>query len=234
LLTLLCTVRGGLPQGSPISCDALNLFFWRIDQSIASAAGNKSLRYGRVADDFILSGKTQESGEFIAAKIEDELAKRNIGVNQRKKKRSGFQNPSCDRRVHGISVSKHQGTAINREQAAVARTLAASYAASCKSVAPETLEALAYKRRRLDGWMYYCRQATFSPAKQIRQQLEANDRRVLKKLTSLGLVAYRNKWWLISSKRNEPRRIAFLWKGMTLAEEANNGMLHEARQFMCN
>jgi len=201
-----------LPQGSPISCDALNLFFWRLDQSVASAAGSGGLRYSRVADDFVLSGKAGGAGEAIASRIENELGNRGIRVNEKKKANGGFQSSSEDRRVHGISVSKRRGTAINREQAAQARKLADSYLAASKSVSCETIQALGQKRLSLAGWMYYCRQADFSPAKEIRQKLEAGDRRVLRKLRSLGITVNKNKWWLMSAKANEPRRLATLWK----------------------
>src|SRR4051794_15482660 len=49
ILTRLCIVRGGIPQGSPISNDALNLYLWRVDQAMASYCGSMGLGYSRSA-----------------------------------------------------------------------------------------------------------------------------------------------------------------------------------------
>ncbi len=218
LLTLLFTYRDGIPQGSPVSGDALNLVFWRLDQLIASMAGKAGVRYSRVADDFVLSAKSSNAADGIAHRIEEELASRGIGVNEKKRKR-GFQDCSTDRRVHSISVSRPRGTSINRDQAAEARQLAACYLAACKSVSADTIESVAYKRQRLTGWMYYCRQADFSPAKMLRQQLDAGDRHVLRKLRALSINSRKNRWWVVNfkTKKNEPRRIAAIWRARQAA-----------------
>jgi hypothetical protein len=209
-----------MPQGSPVSGDALNLFFWKIDQGISSRAGTHSIKPSRIADDFVFSGKRVESGETLASYIESELAKLGININQRKKERGGFQDKSTDRRVHGICTSKRAGTSINREQSQFASELAESYLVSCKSVTADSFEAVAQKRRTLVGWMHYCRQAHYSPAKHIRRLLEAGDRKISKKLRSLSITPYKNKWWIANRKRNEPRCIAKVWKGRILARAA--------------
>jgi Reverse transcriptase (RNA-dependent DNA polymerase) len=227
LLTLLCTVRGQVPQGSPVSGDALNLFLWEIDQKISSRAGSRSIKHSRNADDFIHSGANVQSGEAIAAVVEIELGKLGIKINQRKKKKGGFQNASQDRRVHGISVSKRRGTSINCDQTKFAIQLAEGYLASCKSVSVDSFEAVAHKRRSLVGWMHYCRQAHFSPAKHIRQRLEAGDRTISRKLHSLSITANKNKWWVVTRNRNEPRRIANVWRGrISVAGGARNEAFH--------
>ena len=220
LLTLLCTVRGQIPQGSPISGDALNLFLWAIDQAISSRAGNNSIRPSRVSDDFVLSGRNFDAGDMLTRFIEDELAKIGIKINQRKKLKAGLQDSAQDRLVHGISISKRRGTGINRDQTKFARELAESYRASCESVSVESFEALACKRRTLVGWMHYCRQAHFSPAKHVRRLLEAGDRKVNKKLGSLSITANKNKWWIVTRQRNEPRRIANIWRGRIVSTES--------------
>ena len=220
LLTLLCTVRGQIPQGSPISGDALNVFFWEMDQAISSRSGNHSIKPARVADDIVLSGKKQESGEHLVEFVESELDNLGITINQRKKRKAGFQTASEDRLVHGISISKRRGTCISREQTTYATGLAECYLVSCKSVAADSFEALASKRRSLIGWMHYCRQAHFSPAKHIRRLLEAGDRRVSEKLRALSIVANKNKWWIATRKRNEPRCIANIWQRRNAATAA--------------
>lgn len=214
LLTRLFTYQGSVPQGSPVSGDALNLFFWRIDQLLSSMAGNCRVRYSRVADDFVFSSKYRDAANTLVATLESELRKRDISINIRKKDRHGLQTCSVDRRVHNISVSKPRGTAISREQAAQALFLATNYVRACKSVSPDSIEAVAAKRQTLYGWMYYCRQAKFGPAKVIRQYLDAGDRHVSKRLRSLSITAQKNKWWIVNhaQKKNEPRRLAIVWQ----------------------
>ncbi len=222
LLTLLFTYRGGVPQGSPVSGDALNLFFWRIDQCMSSMAGSQGLRYSRVADDFVLSGKHKTMGERAVAKLERQLIDRGISVNEKKKKLIGLQTRSQQRLVHNISVSKPRGTAISRMHARDALALGDKYVSACRSLTADSIEAVAAKRLALTGWMHYCRQADFGPARAVKQRLDAGDRHVLRKLRANGLSSKKNKWWIVhhGRGRNEPRRLAAVWrKRMQLSEE---------------
>jgi hypothetical protein len=212
LLTKLSTVRGQMPQGSPVSGDALNLFLWQFDQMIACQAGNHLCRTSRVADDFQLSSDDVGSGEKIVGIVEVELSKLGLKINERKKNESGFKNPSNDRTVHGISVVHVSGTSISREYGKTAIQLAESYLASCKSVTADSLEAAAKKRQKLVGFLSYCRQAHFSPAKHIRRLLSAGDRHIEKKLRELSITAHKNKWWTRSKQRDEAHRIASVWR----------------------
>ena len=70
ILARLFTYRGGIPQGSPVSGDALNFFFWRLDQLMSSIAGASSLGYTRVADDFVISGNVSEPGDRAVDRLE--------------------------------------------------------------------------------------------------------------------------------------------------------------------
>lgn len=214
ILTMLFTYRGGIPQGSPISGDALNLFFWRLDQQMASIAGSNRLAYSRVADDFVISGNKREGGENIVAKLELELAHRGVRINKKKKRESGLQTCSEERLVHSISVSKPKGTAISRIHTQKALQLAENYVTACRSVSADSIQAIASKRKTLEGWMNYTRQAEFGPAKTIRQRIKAGDRHVLRKLRSVGISSKNNKWWILSHQhhRNEPKRLATIWR----------------------
>ncbi|WP_231943893.1 reverse transcriptase domain-containing protein [Aeoliella mucimassa] len=219
VLSMLFTYRDGVPQGSPISGDALNIFFWPLDQLLASMAGSLKLRYGRNADDFVWSGSNRENGDKLAARLESEIELLGLKINEKKKRANGLQTSSDERLVHGISVSKPSGTAISRLQSKKALALGEKYVAACRSVTADSLEAVAVKRAQLAGWMYYCRQAHIGPARTIRQLLEAGDRHVLKKLRAIGLSSQKNKWWIIDYRprrnkpsRNEPKRLANAWR----------------------
>jgi hypothetical protein len=190
------------------------LFLWRIDQLLASMAGNSRVRYSRVADDFVFSSNVRGAGNPLVAKLEEELEKRGIGINAKKKVKHGYQTCSVDRIVHSISVSKPRGTSISREQSKKALALATNYVRACKSVSADSIEVVAAKRQSLLGWINYCRQAELGPARELRRHLEAGDRHVLKTLRSLSINSPKNKWWVVNFKhdRNEPRRIASVWR----------------------
>jgi hypothetical protein len=212
LLTLLFTVRGHVPQGSPISGDAINLLFWRVDHDLASFCGRNNLAYTRVADDFVVSGKERDRGDEAVQRIEAGLANRGIKVNKKKRDRHGFQPNAGRQLVHSILVNRRRGTAISHGQREAAIQVATKYVEGCRSIQPDSIEGVAYKRSQLCGWMHYCRQATYSPALHLRKQLKVGDRLVQRRLRSLKLVPHQNKWWLITKKRNEPRRLANLWR----------------------
>lgn len=229
LLTLLFTYRGGVPQGSPVSGDALNLFFWRLDQLMASMAGSKSLGYSRVADDFVLSGDSREPGEETVGRLERELSDRGIDVNEKKKRQGGLQTCSQERVVHSISVSKPKGTAITRVQRQSALDLADNYVRACRSVTADSIQAVAAKRATLTGWMHYCRQAEYGPARALKQRLDAGDRHVLRRLRAAGLSSRKNKWWIVNRlhRRNEPRRLAILWRSRMARIDQERGKKEE-------
>ncbi|MEX1027040.1 MAG: reverse transcriptase domain-containing protein [Candidatus Paceibacterota bacterium] len=212
LMTLLCTLRGKIPQGSPTSGDALNLFFARADQHAASFAGANRLSHTRVADDFVVSGNSKASGDKVVRIIEEEVAARGININDKKRRESGFQPRSKPQLVHSIRVDNRRGTQISGDHHKIAIEVAASYVASCRGLQPQSLGATAAKRLRLHGYLHYFRQAKFSAAKHLRQQLNLGDRIVARKLNSLRISADKNKWWVVNRKRNEPKRITRIWE----------------------
>ena len=133
LLTMLCTVRSRIPQGSPVSNDALNLYFYRVDGLLHSFCGSMHLAYSRVADDFVVSGKSLEPGEKAIGLVERELKKRGISINHNKKRKNGRQVKHQSRLVHNICVNSGRGTKLNPEHRTAITHTAESYVAACKS-----------------------------------------------------------------------------------------------------
>ena len=209
LLTRICTLRGRVPQGSPVSNDAVNLYFWCIDQLIRSSGGTKRVSYSRVADDFVLSGNKRSEGEALVRRLESELQQRHIRINKKKREKSGFQ--INQKLVHNIRVENRRGTKISEEHWKIILDLAKSYQIACKRVQPSTLEAVAWKRQQLNGYLNYSKQADLTKTKHITNQLKIGDRFVSNKLKGLRLHPYKGKWWLVSSKRNEPRNLKKAW-----------------------
>ena len=140
LLTMLCTVRSRIPQGSPVSNDALNLYFYRVDGLLHSFCGSMHLAYSRVADDFVVSGKSLEPGEKAIGLVERELKKRGISINHNKKRKNGRQVKHQSRLVHNICVNSGRGTKLNPEHRTAITHTAESYVAACKSAHSSSLE----------------------------------------------------------------------------------------------
>jgi hypothetical protein len=139
LLAMLLTVRGRVPQGSPSSGDALNLFLWMLDQTMASLCGRCGLRYTRVADDVVISGDNRNAGFAAVELLEAKLEEMGLRVNIRKREESGFQPASARQRVHNIQVNDRRGTTIVPEQWEKATDVARGYVRGCRSAQPSTL-----------------------------------------------------------------------------------------------
>ncbi len=234
LLTMLCIVRDRIPQGSPISNDALNIYLWSLDQTMSAKAGNGNCEYSRVADDLVLSSPCNESGNRLCRNMEDLLREKGLKINQKKRKKEGFQNRSKPQHVHSIRVDKRKGTEIHKNHQKIAWKLAERYVHSCKCLQPGSLRATADIRKRLEGYMHYSRQAMYSNVRHLRRQLELGDRIVARKLSAIRITAHKNKWWAVSVKRNkfgakivtkdEPKRIAAVWR-QRLIENSNGDRL---------
>jgi Reverse transcriptase (RNA-dependent DNA polymerase) len=217
LLSLLFTIRGRVPQGSPLSNVALNLFLWDTDQCLASVGGQSRLSFGRFCDDSVITSNNFQAGEGAVRLLEMKLREKGLQINQKKKKKNGLQRRESGQRVHSIDISSRQGTKITRDHRAEADLLCNKFVTACRSLQPSSILAAAHLRVRLVGHMHYHRQAKLSLARHIRQQIEIGDRHVQRKLSSLNIIAERNKWWSMQNGRNEPKRIAVLWEKRQLS-----------------
>jgi hypothetical protein len=212
LLSRLCTVKGRLAQGSPVSSDALNLFLYDGDRALSAACGRRRANYSRTYDDMVISIDSARMAEWPGDTMRKHIENHDLSVNARKLRRNGFQPQHHEQRVHNIAVNNKRGTRIVDEQAKKGVALAESYIRGAKVVGPDSLEGLAYKRSQVTGWMHYCRQADFGPARHIRRLLDAGDRHVQRALAAVALTPHRGKWWVVCSMRNEPKRLAEAWR----------------------
>ncbi len=213
VLSLLFTVRGRVAQGSPVSSDALNFLLFDADRSMGSVCGAVKARYGRTYDDMVVSVNSREPVNRLGRLVENAIRDHGLVVNIRKRKEHGLQPRHNIQRVHNIVVNSKRGVRIPKDQGQSAIDLAESYVRGAKVVTADSLEALAYKRKRVFGWMCHCSQADFSPAKPLRKLLEQGDRIVGRRLRQQGLSPHKGKWWVVVHKsRNEPRRLANRWR----------------------
>lgn len=215
VVSLLCLlfVRGKeIPQGSPLSTDAVNLFFWPIDSAIAATIRDCDVRYTRVTDDFVLSARNVESGSRVAKRLEQAIVLRGLVINDDKRKLVGFQARPDEQTVHGLSISAGAGISLARGEIQSVVEHAERYVASAKSASSESFESVAATRRSLAGKLNRCRQMDFAPSKHVARLLKAGDRHIAEILANARIDCKNNRWWHINklTKRNEPRRIAEL------------------------
>lgn len=212
LLSRLLTVRGHIPQGSPVSGDALNLFLHDGDVALGSFAGRRGTKLSRTYDDIIASVDVPDKISEVEDAIEAQIIGHDLAVNQKKKAEAGFQIHGNRPKVHNLVVEDRRGVGLPDDQARRAISLAEVYRRSAKVVSAGSLASVATKRAEIHGWMHYCRQIRFSPAAQIRRLMEAGDRYVARRLKRVGLGSETRQWWLQTERRNEPARIAKLWQ----------------------
>jgi len=212
-LSFLMTLSGRLPQGSPVSADALNFYLQDLDENIAAACARLGCRYSRTYDDIIVSTDFRQAIRPIGMVIESQIKAHGLEVNARKRKKEGFLPPDRPQRVHNIDVKSSRGVRIVKEHARAALDVATAYVLGARCVSPASIEGLARLRSRVAGYMHYCRQADFGPARHIRLLLEQGDRKVREHLRREG-VTRGGKWWVKSGTRNEPRRLARLWQSL--------------------
>lgn len=212
VLSRLFTLHSRVPQGSPLSGDALNFFMYETDRAISAVCGHIGAHHSRNSDDTVVSVNSRSLVEIPGRIIEEQVLKEGLLVNQKKRREMGLQPEGKEKRVHNLVVNSPLGVRICQKQAQKAADLALSFVRGAKAVSPDSLQAMAIKRRSLHGWLNHFRQAEFSPVKHVGKLVEAGDRHISRKLARLGLVFHRKKWWLLIGARDEANRLARLWK----------------------
>lgn len=230
LLSSLMTACGQVPQGSPISSDALNLYCRPLDRRLRRASRRMRVPVSRTYDDITASTDDWSLAARIGTVIESVITDAGFEVNQRKKRRQGFQRSNRPQLVHGLQVNRSLGVALPRSETLRFIAAADSLVRGAQAVAPDSIEALARKRATVAGMMYYCRQLDHAPAKHLCRLLRQADTHVARRLRCVGITAYRGKWWLVVQTRdsdgklkyryNEPARLAGAWRRRVATQRA--------------
>lgn len=84
VLTNLCTLNRGLPQGASTSPYLSNIVMYNLDRKISNYCKKKKIRYTRYADDMTFSGDFKPAG--IIHFVKKELSKLNLELNYEKTK----------------------------------------------------------------------------------------------------------------------------------------------------
>lgn len=222
LLASLMTINGRLTLGSPVSTDALNLFFMPADRRVTRKAHRRGMPFERTHDDLVISADSYEEAKLAGRWLEAAITESGLRVSEKKKASHGIQPASRRQLVHNIQVNNPRGTTAVAEQVQTALGLGESYVRSAKCVSAESLEPLAKKRDRVTGWINHLDQLHYSPVRQLRRLLRHGDRHVQRKMESLNLEAQKNKWWLRSQRHNEPARLATRWKDRLRMEQLSS------------
>jgi Reverse transcriptase (RNA-dependent DNA polymerase) len=215
LLSRLFTVHGRVPQGSPLSGDALNEYLRFSDHVIASTAGRLGVGRSRLSDDIVLSFDDANHIGLAGDLIEQQIRSVGLEVNANKRASKGTQPAHLPQDLHGLIVNSKRGTRVNPEYWKEAVSRANRYRELAKQVDETSLASLAAHRSIAVGHMQNCRQAESSPAKELRRQIDAGDRHVRRKLVRIGLAQYRNNWW-VSRLRCTPGYVALQWRSRTV------------------
>lgn len=210
LLTQLGTHRGILPHGSPISSDLLNFFLARADVEVNKWSRKHDCTFTRTYDDMVGATNDRAMADSIGMKLESAIKLTGLAVSISKRKSIGLQTQNQPQLVHSIIVNNSNGVGMRDEHRKAMLELAESYVRACRSVSPDSLERIAYKRTKLTGWLYYARQLRYSPSRHIGRLLAQGDRLVSRRLECECGVRTR-KWWVMHKKRNRPREIARFW-----------------------
>ena len=210
VLARLSTVENHLPQGSPISSDILNLFLHDADKTLARALEKQGVRLHRCYDDIVASTDSRDVAAIAGAMIEATIADHGLQVNEKKRSKNGHVHRNSRQLVHNLDVSNPAGVAIRKEEIQKATALAEAYVRGAKSVCPESLEAIARKRKQVTGYICHFDQATFSNVDHLRKLVKHGDRHVAKALFAVGLDA--QKWHVTQGHVNRPRKLAAAWR----------------------
>ena len=211
-LSSIMTVHGRIPQGGHLSSLAVNLYMLRTDDPLYKLTRAKGGRYGRLTDDFVVSVNTREKAVALSEELDHRIHQKNLQINEKKREKKGLLAGDKLKDIHSLIVNSKRGLRPKKEHIEKGLELATRYARCCRCATPSDLPFLADLRQRTTGMMYYLKQADFSPARHIRRILEAGDRKVLLMLLKRELQPYKNKWWLVHTKRNEPLRLLRLWQ----------------------
>jgi hypothetical protein len=194
VMTELLLYRSRLPQGSPASNAALNLFFYRTDEVVRKAVMVFGGRYTRYCDDLVVSISRSKDAAKVAAILDCAIASLGLRVNSEKRDRNGHQGLEVERHVNGIRVDEGV-TQLPSVMVADILDKARRYAISAGSCNLDALCTVARRRRTLDGLFHYARRVEDFPILELTTRLCSGDLSVVRNLGRYGVKMDARNWW---------------------------------------
>jgi len=211
LLTKLLLPDGYLPQGSPASNAALDLFFYRVDCDIQFELAEIAARYTRFTDGLDASFRRASSAGTVGALIERNLTRLGLTINSRKLEKCGWQPVGTERVMSGVCVNSPSGTQLPTVTIKKITTECEGLVRGARSVAAHTLVGLARRRRRLQGWLNQSSQADFSPVREWQRHVRSADHLILTRLAFAKVVSNR-EWYTKGRDFDQAADLAAAWR----------------------
>ena len=207
LLARLFLCRNRLPQGSPTSNAALNIFFWHLDYRMVEYCGKRKLCYTRMADDIVISGRKEEAGESASRKLHAMIAEADLNVNLSKWEKLGRQSSPEHTLIHSLNVARGI-LELSSVQQSHAKTVANRTIGACRSLQISSFESAVGYRNQLHGWYHYARQTQDSITQELRIAISQSDQLVRQRLENEHISVKGWKWWV----HPHCKQVARLWQ----------------------
>ncbi len=196
ILSSLFILHDRIPQGSPLSGTALNLYLYDLDHRISSIIGATDIRFGRTYDDMVLSLNSKTEIPRATRLLESQISRIGLNINQKKREKNGLQDANhSNPEIHGIPIYKNGRVGINKVQIQKALSAAEAYRLGARCVSAESFESVWKKRRVLSGWICHCLQSDASIKQHLKKLRSQSDSKVLRLLKKAHLSCKKNKWW---------------------------------------
>ena len=226
---LMC--RDRMPQGCPTSNVALNIFFWHLDFRMVEFCGRRNLAYTRMADDIVISGRTESDGFKANEKLHRMIDNIGLTVNAVKWEKCGFQKSSGDMLVHSLNIVRGK-LDLSPEQREKASEVAKETVGICRSLQFCSLKAAIASRNKLHGWYHYCRQTQDTLTPVLKKATNQADAAVKSRLMAEGFSVKDWKWWVLPYSKDLRRSWARRLDEQTIKKVAEKEQMQREFDFM--
>lgn len=135
----LCFLRGGLPQGTPISPMLTNLIMIPLDAALYKRCKQKDLHYSRYADDIVISGYRKFDPKLCEADIQDVLKMFSAPMKLNVKKTT-FGSRAGRNMVVGLLINKDNEVTIGSRKRNIFRAMVHNFLRDYLAGNPWSLE----------------------------------------------------------------------------------------------
>jgi hypothetical protein len=211
LLTKLLLPDGYIPQGSPTSNAAIDLYFFRTDCVIENKLSMHGGRYTRFTDNLDTSFSNATRAPLISAILDAELTGLGLLINRKKEAENGWQPHGIEQIMCGVRIDSRRGTQLPSKVLQKLLQSAEALYHGARSAAPHTICGLARKRRSIQGWLNQASQADLAPVRVIQNRLRQTDFAIRNKLHGFRIFP-RCEWYVKSNGVDVAVELAEIWR----------------------